>query len=94
MLLPVIAEVGDVKGRARVCRAGQGSKRRSRIWLRVWEGRDRRVEIGGSFSGRDMVVCFAVNRVWAEWGPMATEGGCEGGGRIRRYNLVGRMSEE
>jgi len=53
-----MAEVGDVKGRARVCRAGQGSKRRSRIWARLWEGREGRVEMGGSFSGRDMVGWF------------------------------------
>ena len=58
VLLPVVAEAGDVNGSERVCRAGQGSNRRSRIWARVLEGRDWRVEIGGSFSGRDMVVCF------------------------------------
>jgi len=64
VVVSVVAEVEVVKGRASLWRAGEGSKRRSRISARVWGGRDGRVEMGGSFSGRDMVVCL----VWTERG--------------------------
>ena len=37
-------------------RGAEGSKRLSRIWVRVWEGRVGRVVIGGRGGGVDMVT--------------------------------------
>lgn len=41
---------GEVRGSERVCRATEGSKRRSRIWERVVAGRVGRVVMGGRAS--------------------------------------------
>lgn len=52
------------RGRARVCRAGEGSKRRSRVAVCVEWGAVRRVEIGGREGVLAVAVVVMVLMFW------------------------------
>lgn len=69
----------EMRGRARVCRAGEGSKRRSRVAVCVLVGAVGRAEIGGRKGVLAVAVMVAGIPRFRVWNPIAG-----GDGRVSR----------